>query len=59
MAESKFDASTGLTCISCRLVFFNSEIQRDHYKTEWHRYNVKRQVIFLNKSQFYIVTYRF
>lgn len=50
MAESKFDASTGLTCISCRLVFFNSEIQRDHYKTEWHRYNVKRQVIFLNKS---------
>ncbi|XP_055380006.1 cytoplasmic 60S subunit biogenesis factor ZNF622 [Condylostylus longicornis] len=32
------------TCISCGVKFENSEIQRDHYKTDWHRYNLKRRV---------------
>ena len=33
-----------LTCISCRVAFSDAEVQRDHYKTEWHRYNLKRKV---------------
>lgn len=44
MEKGKLDASTGYTCISCRLVFANGTLQRNHYQSEWHRYNVKRQV---------------
>ncbi|KAI1287655.1 Zinc finger protein [Halotydeus destructor] len=32
------------TCISCRVSFADAELQRDHYKSEWHRYNLKRKV---------------
>lgn len=32
------------TCITCRVAFEKPEIQRDHYKTDWHRYNLKRKV---------------
>ena len=32
------------TCITCRVVFHEPEIQRAHYKTDWHRYNLKRKV---------------
>ncbi|KAL2096985.1 hypothetical protein ACEWY4_006192 [Coilia grayii] len=32
------------TCISCRVVFTDGEVQRAHYKTDWHRYNLKRKV---------------
>ncbi|XP_028659635.1 cytoplasmic 60S subunit biogenesis factor ZNF622 [Erpetoichthys calabaricus] len=32
------------TCISCRVAFSDAEIQRAHYKTDWHRYNLKRKV---------------
>uniref|UniRef100_A0A1I7XJU7 C2H2-type domain-containing protein n=1 Tax=Heterorhabditis bacteriophora TaxID=37862 RepID=A0A1I7XJU7_HETBA len=37
------DPSTGFTCVTCRLVFKSAEVQRDHYRTDWHRYNLKRQ----------------
>ncbi|PAV74798.1 hypothetical protein WR25_11816 [Diploscapter pachys] len=37
------DPSTGYTCVACQLVFTTSQIQKEHYKTEWHRYNLKRQ----------------
>ncbi|CAB3401539.1 unnamed protein product [Caenorhabditis bovis] len=37
------DGSSGFTCVTCRVVFENADLQRDHYKTEWHRYNLKRQ----------------
>ncbi|CAI2348040.1 unnamed protein product [Caenorhabditis sp. 36 PRJEB53466] len=37
------DGSTGFTCVTCRVVFETAELQREHYKTEWHRYNLKRQ----------------
>lgn len=43
MSELRFDPSTGLTCIACRLVFANGDIQRQHYQDEWHRYNLKRK----------------
>ncbi|XP_046382892.1 zinc finger protein 622 [Ischnura elegans] len=32
------------TCIACRVAFKNSEVQRQHYKSDWHRYNLKRRV---------------
>lgn len=44
MSALSFDPSTGLTCLSCRVVFANGEIQREHYKTDWHRYNLQRKV---------------
>ncbi|XP_076150561.1 cytoplasmic 60S subunit biogenesis factor ZNF622 [Alosa pseudoharengus] len=32
------------TCISCRVAFTDGDVQRAHYKTDWHRYNLKRKV---------------
>ncbi|XP_023560685.1 zinc finger protein 622 isoform X2 [Octodon degus] len=32
------------TCISCRVAFRDAEMQRAHYKTDWHRYNLRRKV---------------
>jgi len=32
-----------LTCLSCRLEFANSDLMKDHYKTEFHRFNLKRK----------------
>lgn len=32
------------TCITCRVAFDDAEMQRAHYKTDWHRYNLKRKV---------------
>ena len=34
----------GYTCCACHMAFSTNEIQREHYKTDWHRYNLKRQV---------------
>lgn len=33
------------TCISCHVVFKEANIQREHYRTDWHRYNLKRKVV--------------
>lgn len=32
------------TCVTCRVVFKDNDIQREHYKSDWHRYNLKRKV---------------
>lgn len=32
------------TCVTCHVGFNEHELQRDHYKTDWHRYNLKRKV---------------
>ena len=32
------------TCITCRVAFADAEVQRNHYKTDWHRYNLKRKI---------------
>ncbi|NXX87892.1 ZN622 protein, partial [Centropus bengalensis] len=32
------------TCITCRVAFKDADTQRAHYKTDWHRYNLKRKV---------------
>lgn len=37
-------AMASYTCISCRVAFSDGEVQRAHYKTDWHRYNLKRKV---------------
>lgn len=35
---------SSFTCITCRVAFKDAEVQRAHYKTDWHRYNLKRKV---------------
>ncbi len=37
-------AASGYTCITCRVAFAESDLQRAHYKTDWHKYNLKRKV---------------
>ena len=37
-------AFSGYTCFTCAVVFASAELQRAHYKTDWHRYNLKRKV---------------
>lgn len=36
------------TCICCRVRFDSVELQRSHFKTEWHLYNLKRKVCTLD-----------
>jgi len=35
---------SSFTCITCRVAFKENETQRLHYKSDWHRYNLKRKV---------------
>lgn len=32
------------TCVTCHVGFKAHEQQCDHYKSDWHRYNLKRKV---------------
>lgn len=34
----------GLACNACNEMFADEETQKKHYKTEWHRYNLRRKV---------------
>ena len=34
----------GYTCLKCHVAFPNFDIQRDHFGSDWHRYNLKRSV---------------
>lgn len=34
----------GLACNACNEVFADEDAQKLHYKTEWHRYNLRRKV---------------
>ncbi|EMG48113.1 REH1 Cytoplasmic 60S subunit biogenesis factor REH1 [Candida maltosa Xu316] len=36
--------TASFTCNTCGVKFLNAELQRQHMKTEWHRYNLKRRV---------------
>lgn len=31
-------------CLSCHVIFGNREEQVDHYKLDWHRYNLKKKL---------------
>lgn len=33
-----------LTCLNCSVKFKDADNQREHYKSDWHRYNLKRRV---------------
>lgn len=44
MSDSTTTPSPAFTCINCSVKFANADMQRDHYKTDWHRYNLKRRV---------------
>ncbi|XP_022079728.1 zinc finger protein 622-like [Acanthaster planci] len=37
-------SSLSFTCISCRVAFASADLQRAHYKSDWHRYNLKRKL---------------
>ncbi|KAL3267379.1 hypothetical protein HHI36_011510 [Cryptolaemus montrouzieri] len=39
------DSKDLYTCITCRVAFKDADFQRLHYKTDWHRYNLKRKVV--------------
>ncbi|KAI8803528.1 C2H2 type zinc-finger-domain-containing protein [Cladochytrium replicatum] len=32
------------TCLACHVAFRSAEHQREHYRSDWHRYNLKRKV---------------
>ena len=32
------------TCLACHIAFATPDHQRDHYRTDWHKYNLKRKV---------------
>lgn len=36
--------STNFSCLSCGVSFPTPSDQRSHYKSEWHRYNLKRKI---------------
>ncbi|XP_019344183.1 cytoplasmic 60S subunit biogenesis factor ZNF622 isoform X1 [Alligator mississippiensis] len=44
MLAEKVPIMAAYTCITCRVAFKDADIQRAHYKTDWHRYNLKRKV---------------
>lgn len=43
-AQSAMSVQTQYTCIACGVGFGTGEDQRGHYKTDWHRYNLRRKV---------------
>ncbi|KAJ3111285.1 hypothetical protein HDU96_005820 [Phlyctochytrium bullatum] len=32
------------TCLACHVAFHGADHQREHYRSDWHRYNLKRKV---------------
>ncbi|KAI8971555.1 C2H2 type zinc-finger-domain-containing protein [Mycotypha africana] len=43
---SNYSPSSGLyTCLACQVAFQSAEGQRNHYRSDWHRYNLKRKVV--------------
>jgi hypothetical protein len=46
---------SGLTCNSCNTEFKDDSDQKLHYKSEWHRYNLKRKVRFFSNNLLFIL----
>ena len=44
MGKITTERMASFTCLACRVLFVDAELQRSHYKTEWHRYNLKRRI---------------
>lgn len=32
------------SCLACRLILTSSLLQKEHFKSDWHRYNLKRRI---------------
>lgn len=41
--HSNTDTGT-FTCQTCSIAFYTPDLQRTHYRSDWHRYNLKRRV---------------
>ena len=37
--------SSLFTCLACHVAFKTADIQREHYRSDWHRYNLKRKMV--------------
>lgn len=37
--------SSAFSCSTCLLVFESDTLNKDHFKSEYHRYNLKRKLI--------------
>ncbi|KAI9289209.1 C2H2 type zinc-finger-domain-containing protein [Umbelopsis sp. AD052] len=44
MADLEEQTSGLFTCMACQVAFRSGEGQRNHYRSDWHRYNLKRKV---------------
>lgn len=45
MSTDVIGASVGsFTCMTCRQLFSSADEQRTHYKTDFHRFNLKRKI---------------
>ncbi|RLV92388.1 Cytoplasmic 60S subunit biogenesis factor REH1 [Spathaspora sp. JA1] len=44
MPQGSNPETASFTCNTCGIKFVSAELQRQHMKTEWHRYNLKRRV---------------
>ncbi|KAI8915402.1 C2H2 type zinc-finger-domain-containing protein [Powellomyces hirtus] len=43
-AASRAHGSHAFTCLSCHVAFRTADNQREHMRSDWHRYNLKRKV---------------
>ncbi|CUM67456.1 uncharacterized protein PRCAT00005152001 [Priceomyces carsonii] len=44
IVDSSKPATSTFTCHTCGIKFAAADLQRQHMKTDWHRYNLKRKV---------------
>lgn len=44
MPQGTTPSTSSFTCNTCGIRFITAELQRQHMKTDWHRYNLKRRV---------------
>lgn len=44
MPQGSTPSTSAFTCVTCGSRFITAELQRQHMKTDWHRYNLKRRV---------------
>lgn len=38
-------SENNLSCSYCRIDFSDAQSQREHYKLDWHRYNLKQSLL--------------
>ncbi|ORY38205.1 hypothetical protein BCR33DRAFT_720911 [Rhizoclosmatium globosum] len=45
MSTQTSTSAAAYTCLSCRVSFDSAEYQRNHFRSDWHKYNLKRKVV--------------